>query len=377
MIENIYIGKDSISNLSEILKLHSGKKVFLVTGKSSYEKSGAQKIMESVLKGTPYFRFSDFEENPKLEDVEKGIELFKRENCELTIAIGGGSAIDIAKLINSLSKVEENLIETIKANRLDQKPYPFVAIPTTAGTGSEATHFAVMYINGEKYSFAHKDILPEYVIVDSQFTYSTPAYLTACTGADALCQAIESMWATGGNAESKEYAEKAIQLVWKNLKRAVVDNDKDAKDKVSEGAYWAGKAINISKTTGPHAFSYIFTSKFGLPHGHAVALTIVEFFRFNFFVTDNDCADPRGYEYVNTCLQNLIKILEASDIEEAASKLQSFFKEIGIELDFFSLGIDIRNNYSEILESVNVERLKNNPRLINVTNAKKILCRAL
>lgn len=349
MIENIYIGKNSVSNLSEILKLHSGKKVFLVTGKSSYEKSGAQKIMESLLKGTPYFRFSDFEENPKLEDVEKGIELFNRENCELTIAIGGGSAIDIAKLINSLSQIQENLVETIKANRLDQKPFPFVAIPTTAGTGSEATHFAVMYIDGEKYSFAHKYILPEYVIVDSQFTYSTPAYLTACTGADALCQAIESMWATGGNAESKGYAEKAINLVWNSLEKAVVDNDYHAKDKVSEGAYWAGKAINISKTTASHALSYKMTSLFDVPHGHAVAITLVHIMQAN-------------YEYAKEDIQKILNLINADSLSDGVVKIERFWNQIGLSTKLSQLGIE--TDHISKLSDCNLERLKNNPALL-------------
>lgn len=349
MIENIYIGKNSISNLSEILKLHSGKKVFLVTGKSSYEKSGAQEIMESLLQGTPYFRFSDFEENPKLEDVEKGIALFNKQKCELTIAIGGGSAIDIAKLINSLSKIPENLEETIKANRLDQKPFPFVAIPTTAGTGSEATHFAVMYINGEKYSFTHKYILPEYVIVDSQFTYSTPAYLTACTGADAFCQAVESMWATGGNAESKEYAEKAIQLVWNNLVEAVVNNDHVSKDEVIEGAYWAGKAINISKTTASHALSYKMTSLFDVPHGHAVAITLVHVMQAN-------------YKYAKEDIQRILRLISAEDLSDGVAKIEKLWSQIGLCMKLSQLGIE--ENQISKLSNCNLERLKNNPALL-------------
>ncbi len=349
MIEKIYIGQGSISNLSGILKLHSGKKVFLVTGKSSYEKSGAQQIMESLLKGTPYFRFSDFEENPKLEDVEKGIALFNKENCELTIAIGGGSAIDIAKLINSLYMVQENLEETIRANRLDQKPFPFVAIPTTAGTGSEATHFAVMYINGENYAFAHKYILPEYVIVDSQLTYSTPAYLTACTGADAFCQALESMWATGGNTESKEYAEKAIQLVWNNLEEAVVNNDHASKDAIIEGAYWAGKAINISKTTASHTLSYKMTSLFDIPHGHAVALTLVHVMKVN-------------YEYAKKDIQRILRLINAENLSAGVAKIEKFWERIGLSMKLSQLGIE--ENQISKLSNCNIEKLKNNPALL-------------
>lgn len=357
MIENIYIGKDSISNLSEILKLYSGKKVFLVTGKSSYQISGAQAIMESLLQETPYFRFFDFEENPKLEDVKKGIDLFNKQKCELTIAIGGGSAIDIAKLINSLSKVPENLEETILANRLDERPFPFIAIPTTAGTGSEATHFAVLYINGEKHSFAHKDLLPEYVIVDSQFTYSTPAYLTACTGADAFCQAIESMWANGGTLESKKYAEKAIKLVWNNLEDAVVHNDHSSKDAVMEGAYWAGKAINISKTTACHALSYKMTSLFNVPHGHAVALTLVHVMKVN-------------YEYAKEDIQRVLRLISVDDLSDGVTKIENLWSQIGLCMKLSQLGIE--ENQISKLSNCNLERMKNNPAVLTEEFTEKL-----
>lgn len=346
MSKNIYIGKNSISNLREILKLHFGKKVFLVTGKNSYKKCGAQKIMESLLKGNKYFRFFEFEENPKLEDVKKGITFFNKENCEITISIGGGSTIDIAKLINSLSVNQEDIVETIKKNRLDQKPFPLVAIPTTAGTGSEVTQFAVLYIDGKKYSFTHKHLLPEYVIVDSQFTYSTPPYLTACAGADAFCQAVESIWAIGGNKESKEYAEKSIQLVWDNLVEAVVNNNHLSKDAVMEGAYWAGKAINISKTTASHALSYKMTSLFGVPHGHAVAITLSQIMKVNF-------------EYAKKDIQRIFNIIKADDLSEGVEKINKFWSQIGLGVRLRELGITEKD--ISVLSICNLERLNNNP----------------
>ncbi|MFA8433515.1 MAG: phosphonoacetaldehyde reductase [Marinifilaceae bacterium] len=350
MIQNTYIGKGSIASLSDILKPYSGKKIFLVTGKSSYEKSGAKSLLEEYLKDTEYIRFSDFEENPKLEDVEKGIHLFKEANCELTIAIGGGSAIDIAKLINSLAYHSGSLQEVVKGNRLEQKPFPLIAIPTTAGTGSEATHFAVVYINGEKFSFAHNDLLPGYVIVDSQFTYSTPAYLAACTGADALCQAIESMWATGGNEESREYAAKAIELVWNNLKEAVVNNDHLAKDKVSEGAFWAGKAINISKTTASHALSYKLTSRFGVPHGHAVALTLAQVMEAN-------------YEFAQENVKRILSLLQTKDLSDGVAKISKFWESLGLAMKLSELGIE--EQHIAQLSNCNLERLKNNPAVLS------------
>ncbi len=357
MNQIVKFGINSLDNLEDFLKEKKPKSIFLVTGKKSYLKCGAKIKLEPVLKNYNYTRFFDFEENPKLEDVEKGITLFNEHNCDLTIAIGGGSTIDIAKLINSLSKVPKDLEERIKANCLEQKPFPFVAIPTTAGTGSEATHFAVMYINGEKYSFAHKYILPEYVIIDSQFTYSTHAYLTACTGADAFCQAIESMWATGGNTESKEYAGKAIGLVWNNLVEAVVNNDYAAKDAVMEGAYWAGKAINISKTTASHALSYKMTSLFNVPHGHAVALTLVPVMKVN-------------YDYAKEDIKRILSLISAKNLSDGVLKIEKLWSQIGLCMKLSQLGIE--ENQISKLSNCNLERLKNNPALLSKEFIEKL-----
>lgn len=357
MYQIVKFGINSLDNLENFLEEKKPKSIFLVTGKKSYLKCGAKIKLEPILKNYKYTRFFDFEENPKIEDIEKGITFFNEHNCDLTIAIGGGSVIDIAKLINSLSKIPNDLEETIKANWLEKKTSPFIAIPTTAGTGSEATHFAVLYIKGEKYSFAHKYILPDYVIIDSQFTYSTPAYLTACAGADALCQAIESMWAKGGNTKSKEYAEKAIILVWNNLVEAVVNNNYAAKDAVMEGAYWAGKAINISKTTASHALSYKMTSLFNVPHGHAVAITLVHVMKVN-------------YDYAKEDVQRILSLISAEDLSDGILKIKKFWSQIGLCMKLSQLGIE--ENQISKLSNCNLERLKNNPALLSKDFIEKL-----
>ena len=215
----------------------------------------------------------------------------------------------------------------------------------------------MLYIKGEKHSFAHKYILPEYVIIDSQFTYSTPAYLTACTGADAFCQAIESIWAKGGSAESKGYAEKAIILVWNNLVEAVVNNNYAAKDAVMEGAYWAGKAINISKTTASHALSYKMTSLFNVPHGHAVAITLVHVMKVN-------------YDYAKEDIQRILSLINAEDLSDGVLKIEKFWFQIGLCMKLSQLGIE--ENQISKLSNCNLERLKNNPALLSKDFIEKL-----
>lgn len=355
-----YIGKNSINILSEIINNHVSKRIFLVTGKQSYEKSGAKKIIESFLKDIEYFRFCDFEENPKLEDVYKGINIYNRDNFDMVIAIGGGSVLDMGKLINILSCQQGDIKEHIINNRIISKGKTLIAIPTTAGTGSEATHFAVIYIDGRKYSLAHKYILPNYAIIDPQFTYSSSKYLSACTGADAFSQAIESMWAVEGTDESKQYAKKAIDLLWNNLYNAVVIEDKEAKDKVSEGAYWAGRAINISKTTAPHALSYFLTSKYNIKHGQAVIVFLPYFLKYNYDVEEKDCNDVRGCSYVKTNIKELFSLLSVDNVKEASENLIDFIKSIGLVTNVKDLDGNI--SMKIVYKNVNIHRLVNNPR---------------
>ena len=254
----------NINNLQEIIKKYQPNSIFLVTGRSSYELSGAKRELELILKKYKIIIFNDFTINPKIEDIKKGIKLFKRNDCDLVIAIGGGSVIDIAKSINILAVHKGCPGDYItKKYNLINKGKPFIAIPTTSGTGSEATHFAVIYINKIKYSLAHKEwLLPDYVILDFSFTEGLSKNITATTGMDALCQAIEAYWSINSTEKSKEYSRDAIRMILSNIENVVNNPTSESRKLMMKAANLAGKAINIAKTTACHAISYPITSYF-------------------------------------------------------------------------------------------------------------------
>ena len=351
-------------NKAELISSFSENKfqnIFLVRGGSSYELSGAKAFIESAFNISGYY--TGFDINPQINDLEKGIEIFKKGHFDGIIAIGGGSAIDMAKLISVFAH-QENSIETIlNDNKLiNNTKTPLLAIPTTAGTGAEATAFSVLYVNKKKYSVASNTMLPDYVYLSHQFSLSASAYLTACTGSDAFCQAIESVWSVNSTSESEEYAFKAVELIWNNLGAAVNSNHIGAKKMMQEASFLAGKAINITKTTAPHAISYAFTSYYGIPHGHAVSISLPYFFEFNCNIQDHNCVDKRGSAAVLTRLDRLLEIMNLRK-DNIKDGLVSFFTSIGINTDISSLidGFDARL----IKDNVNIERLKNNPRRIN------------
>lgn len=374
MIE--YLGFNSINKLKTILKKNSFKNIFLITGKDSFEKTIIKKKLLKILKNYDYIQFNDFSPNPKLNDIKRGLDLFKSQDFDVIIAVGGGSVLDMGKSISILSTNDGSPTDLIlKKKEIKIKGIPLIRIPTTAGSGSEATHFAVVYIDKEKYSLAEPEYLqPEYVIVDPQFTYSLPKKLTAVSGLDALTQAIESFWNINSTDESKNYAKKAIELIMSNLIKAVNNSDKIVRYNMAIAANYAGKAINITKTTACHAISYPITSYFNIPHGHAVALTLPSMIIFNSEVSEDDIIDPRGVEYVNNVMNELISLIGASDFIEAREIIRNLIITIGLEIKLENLHIKTQEDIELIIKNgFNPERVKNNPRLLTETKLRKIL----
>ena len=378
MKQEEYFGMGSIKNLSDILKAPHPGKIFLATGKKSYESSGAEEVLENLIEKYEVYHFNDFSGNPKIEDIEKGLSLYREFMCDTVIAIGGGSVIDTAKSINIIAAQDEDPVQLITGKaKIVRKGKPLIVIPTTAGSGSEATHFAVVYIGKEKYSIAHEYILPDKVILDPQLTFRLTPEITATSGIDAFCQAVESYWSVNSNEESKRFSSEAIELILENLASAVNNPSEESRTNMLRASNLAGKAINISKTTAPHAISYSLTSYFGIPHGQAVSLTLGEFLVYNYEVSEKDLADPRGVEFVRRSINEVVERMGCKDVNEARSKIISFMKSIGLKTKLSEFNVGSNSDLRIIIDNVNLERLRNNPRAISGDNLKKILSNIL
>ncbi len=375
MIQKSYFGMGSIKHLNSILGDLSSRNIFLVTGRGSYKSCGAEQVLTDVLKSYNCERFYDFEVNPKLNDAVRGTKLFNEGHFDVLVAVGGGTVMDMAKLIKVFSSHDGNPEDYVKKKESVHNPgKPLVVIPTTAGSGSEATHFAVVYIDKTKYSLGHEFMLPEYSILDPQFTMNLPSGITASTGMDALSQAIESYWSVNSTEESKEYAKQAITLAIDNMVGAVNRSTEESRIRMMEAANLAGKAINISKTTASHAISYPMTSYFGVPHGHAVGLTLGEMLVFNAQVGENDVADSRGVGYVRNTIDDLVGVLGCSSPEDANSFLGSLMEQIKLSTRLNEVGIVSESDIDTVVKNgFNPERMKNNPRKINETQLRNIL----
>lgn len=369
-----YTGAGSINNLKDILEKINPRNIFLVTGKNSYRTSGAERILGEILKDKTVTLFNNVTGDPLIENIIKGMDIFIESDCDAVIAVGGGSVIDTAKSINILSSQDADPRSVIKSKqKIINKGKQFIAIPTTSGAGSEATHFAVVYMNKEKFSLAHEFILPDYSIIDPVLTYDLQPNVTATSGIDAFSQAVESYWNVNANDESKKYSQEAITFILENLKTAVIESTEESRANMSTAAHLAGKAINITKTTAPHAVSYAMTSYFGIPHGQAVCITLAEFLGYNFYVTESDSAEGLSMTEIRKNIEDLLRIFNCSDLAGAKKLITDLIEGIGLKTKLSELNITSDNDINLICESVNPERLKNNPRNVTKESLAKIL----
>lgn len=368
-----YFGVGCLNSIHPILECHKATRVFLVTGKKSFYLSGARDAITPCLVGKTVIPFSDFSANPKIDDVIKGVSELKQAKCDAVIAVGGGSVIDMAKLINVIAPSNYELQDIVTGKRkVEVRGVPLIAIPTTAGSGSEATHFAVVYVDNTKYSLAHEYILPDYSIIDPSLTYSLPPRLTAVSGFDALSQAVESYWAFTATEESWEYASQAIKMIFPTLESAVNSPNMEARNTMALAAHLAGKAINITKTTAPHAISYPLTTYFNVPHGHAVALLLGKFFVINSELEGVERSGSPGKAYLQKVMHELCDLFDCASPQDCSNKWYQLMATVGLENDSKSLGICNQSDIDLIINNVNVERLDNNPVIIEETILKQL-----
>ncbi len=369
-----FLCEKAIDEIEGIFTRGQYHKVLFVVDEDAYRACGADTALEPVLEHCLVSRFVGFELNPKLADIQRGIKESRELNPDVVVALGGGTAIDLGKLISSLSVQSTDARDVITGcEAITRKGPPLIAIPTTAGTGSEATHFAVAYVGGEKFSIADESLLPDYSIIDPQLTYSLPARITAATGLDALCQAIESIWAVAGTDKSTGFASEAVEIAVANIVQSVTEPTPASRMAMCRASHLAGQAINISKTTAPHALSYFMTSSDGIPHGIAVALTLGPMLTFNAGVRDSDCADPRGAEHVRRQIAIIVNLLGATNADEACERFAEIVSKIGCPCSLAEVGITTTDQLHKIVSSVNAQRMSNNPRKTTSTSLTKLL----
>jgi alcohol dehydrogenase class IV len=253
------------------------------------------------------------------------------DSLDTVVAIGGGKVMDFAKGI------------------LYRHPKPAVLVvaPTTAGSGSEATPIAVFYQGKEKVSLDAPSLLPQLAFLDPLLLENLPPLQRAISGADALSQCIESVWNVYSTPESEIFALEGIDLLWQHLP-GFVSGTLEGAENVLWAAYLSGKAIALTRTTGPHALAYFLTANYDIPHGQAVALTMPLFFLYN----ENSATRPQ--------LEKIYSRLQVQNAEDAFTHCRELFTFIGLAITLPELRLQDLD-LDRWLQSVNQQRFSNNP----------------
>lgn len=337
------MAQNIVKGIKQICHLINGKK-FLIVKDGAYDFLGLKDYFDMY----PHIEFSEFTPNPLYEQVCAGVELFNKEACELIVAVGGGSTIDVAKCIKLFCKMDHS-INYLKQDTFDSG-ITLIAVPTTAGTGSESTRHAVIYYEGVKQSISHLSIVPDYAVLEPSVLKTLPVYQKKCTMLDALCQAVESWWSVNSTDESKEYSRKAIESIRENWEAYIFENTDESAARIMEASNYAGRAINITATTAAHAMSYKITSMYRFPHGHAVAVCMPEVWEYVLSHTD-DCIDTRGSEYLRETLSQISELITLDQFKAMLVKMDMQYPEAG----------NREEELETLTKSVNPIRLKNNP----------------
>ncbi|MDX2130940.1 MAG: phosphonoacetaldehyde reductase [Planctomycetota bacterium] len=376
----------SLGHAGALLDAIDAPRVLLVLDRGVADATGADATLRRSLGGRIVGTFTDFTPNPRSDQALAAARAAIDLRADALLALGGGSCLDVAK-VGALGAGMPNEAPALVRGSPNAHvaPRPVVAIPTTSGTGSEATHFAAIYVDGHKVSVAHPAMRPRAVVLDVTLHMAMPASIAAATGLDALCQAVESHWASGATDTSRAHAMDALALIAPHLAPSVRGHGTKAapvestefrahREAMMLGAHRAGRAINISKTTASHALSYELTTRFNIPHGLAVALTLGHVAAFNDRVCDADCTHPGGPEVARRCVREACRTLEATP-EELAARLRDLLTQLGQPPTLAAAGVR-REALAPMAAAADTVRLSNNPRRLTEADALSILTAA-
>ena len=371
MPKSILAGEDAIKNIDNLIK-DKYKKVTVFTSDPIIE-SGIVNLVEEELKklSINFEVIKDIAVEPSYIEAQKVIDKFKDHKSDLIIAIGGGSVIDTAKLASLLCTDDLTVKDLLDNPLLAKKNVHSLIIPTTAGTGAEATPNAIVAVPEEelKVGIVNEEMIPDYVILDPITLKSLPKHVAAATGIDTMCHAIECITSNKANPLSDTFAYRSMDLVLKNLENSCNNKeDMDSKSKMLLASFYGGISITTSGTTGVHALSYPLGGKYHIAHGVSNAILLMPVMRFNEDICREDLA--KVYDY---CYNDGLELSDKEKSERLLDVMENIVKNLEIPTSLKEFNID-KNDLEELVEaSMKVTRLlNNNKKEIKAEDAREI-----
>lgn len=369
----VMAGTGSVAGLTDIINTVSARHIALFCDKGV----AASGLLEAVSRKIPasYDTYLDIPPEPDYLQVESLLGQVEARGTDLIVALGGGSVMDAAKLVSVLLGAEYSIRDLLKDPSQACKKVPTVMIPTTCGTGSEATCNAIVLVpeDGVKVGIVNNAMIPDYVILDADMIRLLPPRIVASTGLDALCHAIECYTGLKANPLSNLYALEAMRLIFPSIERAVKEPEAmDAKENMLLAAFYGGVAITSSGTTAVHALSYPLGGRHHIAHGVSNAMLLAPVMRFNL----SACTDRLAQIY-DAVFSNGSALPSHEKAEAVVSRLEEIVRALDIP-SLSSFGISADELASLAQAGLDVRRLMvNNPRPMTLDEAIAIYKEAL
>lgn len=323
----LYSGENSIKNIPSLLCKNNKKKPLIVTDQGLYKLGLHQKIVDELKNANiEYEIFFDVVANPTVDNVEQGLNIYNSKNCDCLIALGGGSAMDASKTIGGRVVRKNKQVNDLKGLLHVRKKLPFmIAIPTTAGTGSEVTAAAVIVDkkNNDKYAITDPILIPKVAILDPTFLVGLPKHISSTTGMDALTHAVEAYIGHSNTRKTKKYAVEAIQLIFEYLVKSVENPTNTLyREKMQIASYKAGLAFTRAYVGTVHALAHSLGGKYNIPHGLANSLILPIVLKAYGNKAEKKLAKLAKYISINCRNRNELALSFITEIENLNQKLE-------------------------------------------------------
>lgn len=373
----LYGGEGCIEKVKDILKKENTKKVIVFTDKG-IRQTGLSDILENILKecSVDYKVFDDLKPEPAYTDVEKVINEVESYEGDIIIAIGGGSVMDSAKLCSILKGASYSIRDLLNGTTDVKKQIKSIMIPTTCGTGSEATCNAIVAIPEEqsKKGIVNDCMIPDYVILDAQMIKNLPKSIVSATGVDALAHAVECYTSKKATPFSDVYAMESAKLIFKNIREAYKNPDNmEAKTNMMLGAFYGGVSITGSGTTAVHALSYPLGGKYHIAHGVSNAILFAHVMEFN-----KDACKERLAKMCDVIFPELIEKTVSEKADYIIEQISDIVTVTDIPTDLSKWGVSIDDlDFLVDAGSKQQRLLVNNMKELSLEDIKNIYMKVL
>ncbi len=335
--QDIIFGEGSLLKLGDLILKSGCRKPFIISGKILTKLGVVERVVKLIEKaGYTTELFNEVEANPSIETVEKATNAFKESGADCIIALGGGSPMDVAKAVGVVAVYGGSIKDYEGGGKVPGKITPIIAIPTTAGTGSEVTAFTVITDHNRNYKLTvfSYELIPQYALLDPELIMSLPKSVAAATGIDALVHAIEAYLSKAASPFSDSMAEKAMELIGSSIRSFVVDRDnKEAASAMLTGSMFAGLAFAWARLGNVHAMAHPLGGFFDVPHGVANAILLP------FVMEFNALTDEGRYKKIYGCLIPGKTIPEDFTPDLLVNELKDLTAALGIPKNLREVGV--------------------------------------